>query len=163
MRREILIREFTEKDLESVYGLIQNAVAISYRDIYPEEALDLYKEYHNRDNILNDATAGYCVVAENGSEIVGTGTLLEGNVRRVYINPSYQHTGIGKQLYNEMEKKAKVYNNAVLELGASLIARRFWESLGFTVISEEFVPIKNDKKLQFYRMTKSLPVNDAEG
>jgi len=145
MEREIRVREFGKSDLENVYRLVQNVVDISYKGVYPEEALDIYKEYHSKENILNDAVSGCCMVAENGSEIVGTGTLVEGNVRRVYISPLHQHTGIGKLIMNEIVKKALNDKVPGLDLGASLVSRRFWESLGFEVVKEDFVPIKKTK------------------
>ncbi len=73
MEREIRVREFGKSDLENVYRLVQNVITVSYRDVYPAEAVEIFLEHHNRENILNDALSGYCVVAENEGEIVGTG------------------------------------------------------------------------------------------
>ena len=106
MTNSIQIREFSREDLDTVVSLIHHVVDVSYRDVYPAGALNLYKEFHSRDNILNDAENGYCVVAENGGRIVGTGTLLDDGIRRVYIDPSYQKSGIGKRIYRELENKA---------------------------------------------------------
>ncbi len=88
----------------------------------------------------------------------GRGTLLETDVRRVYISPLHQHTGIGKLIMNEIVKKALNDKVPGLDLGASLVSRRFWASLGFEVVKEDFVPIKNNQKLHFYRMVKSLSI-----
>ena len=138
-----------------VVSLIRHVVDVSYKDAYPAGALNLYKEFHSRDNILNDAENGYCVIAENAGKIVGTGTLLENGIRRVYIDPSYQKSGIGSEIYRELEKRALQIGLSRLGLGASVIAREFWESVGF-VFEEEVDISAGDEQLKFYMMSKSL-------
>jgi GNAT superfamily N-acetyltransferase len=161
---QIRIREFQESDLEPVYEVVQESIAVSYPEVYPPEAVKLFLRDHSRERILEDARKGYCVVAENGEEIVGTGTLLESNhLRRFYINPACRFTGIGKKIYAEVEAKALEDRIDTLKLGASLLSKRFWESVGFELESEEAIPIENGQELLFYWMTKRLPVNESEG
>jgi GNAT superfamily N-acetyltransferase len=155
MMHNIQIREFSREDLDTVISLIHHVVDVSYRDVYPAGALNLYKEFHCRDNILNDAENGYCVIAENDGQIVGTGTLLDDGIRRVYIDPSYQKNGIGKQIYNTLEKKALQTGLSRLGLGSSVIAREFWESVGFVFEEEVDIPA-GDEQLRFYMMSKPL-------
>ncbi|MBN2074855.1 MAG: GNAT family N-acetyltransferase [Dehalococcoidales bacterium] len=155
MSQNIQIREFNREDLDTVVRLIHDVVDISYRDVYPAGALALYKEFHCRENILNDAENGYCVIAENAGRIVGTGTLLEDGIRRVYIDPIYQKSGIGRRIYRELEKKALTTGLSRLGLGASVIAREFWESVGFVFEEEVDIPA-GDEQLKFYMMSKSL-------
>ncbi len=155
MKYDIQIREFNREDLDTVVALIHHVVNISYKDVYPSGALNLYKEYHSRDNILNDADNGYCVVAEDSGKIVGTGTLLDDGIRRVYIDPSYQNNGIGKQIYKALEQRALQKGLPRLGLGASVIAREFWESVGFIFEEEMDIPA-GEEQLKFYMMSKLL-------
>jgi len=155
MTNNVQIRQFAKEDLDTVVALIHQVVDISYRDVYPAGALNLYKEFHSRDNILNDAENGYCVVAENGGRIVGTGTLLDDGIRRVYIDPSYQKSGIGTEIYRDLENKALQTGLSRLGLGASVIAREFWESVGFVFEEEVDIPA-GDEKLKFFMMSKQL-------
>jgi putative acetyltransferase len=157
--REINIREFSEEDLESVCRLIHHVVDICYGDVYPTKALAMYKNFHSCENIKNDAASGYCVVAEKDGELVGTGTLLEDHVRRVYISPQYQKNGIGSMIYRALEERALQNQVPHLGLGASIIAREFWEAQGFLFNREEHVPVE-DEKLIFYIMDKDLPVDN---
>lgn len=156
MIQGIAIREFRKEDLEAVHRLIHHVVDVSYRIVYPEGALKIYREYHNIENIRQDTEAGYCVVAENGNGIVGTGILLEENIRRVYIDPDCQHRGIGNRIYAALESKALRAGIKRLDLSASLVARDFWEKHGFTVESIDSIPFGEDK-LTFFTMTKNLP------
>ena len=159
MKQEIRVREFKEEDLDSVFRLIHHVVGISYRDVYPAQALEMYREFHSRDNILHDAVSGYCVVAERGGELVGTGTLVDDNIRRVYVNPTYQNTGIGRRVYEALEKRALEWKLSHLGLGASVIALRFWESQGFQMDEEIDIPV-GDEKLKFYAMSKDFYIGN---
>jgi len=117
--RDIQIREFNKEDLRSVYRLIQHTIDTSYHEAYPREAIAFFKDYHSKEHILDDAATGYTVVAECNCEVLGTGTLLGINIRRV-----------------------------------------FGESLGFLVEREDYVPVRNNQKLSYYKMVKTL--NDGE-
>lgn len=156
MIRNIQIRKFIEEDLQSVYRLIQHTIDTSYREAYPREAIEFFKDYHSREHILNDAATGYTAVAECNSEVLGTGTLLSTNIRRVFVNPLHQHRRIGKRLVNELERRASLEKLATLDLEASLVSRQFWESLGFVIRREDYVPVRNDQKLCYYEMVKTI-------
>ena len=156
MIRDIQLRQFNEEDLSSVYRLIQNTVDISYHGVYPIEAIEAFQNHHSEEQILSDAATGYTVVAESNNEILGTGTLYETNVRRVYISPHHQHKGIGRLIVEELEKKARTEKLTTLDLGASLVSRQFWESLGFVVKKEDYMPVRNNQKLHFFWMVKTI-------
>ncbi|MBN2238484.1 MAG: GNAT family N-acetyltransferase [Dehalococcoidales bacterium] len=153
---ELIIREFREEDLDAVVELVHHVVDISYHDVYPAAAMKMYKRFHSSENVLHDARNGYCVIAENDGTIVGTGTRTEDNIRRVYINPDCQKTGIGSKIYSALEQQAISSGLSRLGLGASLIAREFWESQGFVFENEESITTPNNEVLTFYIMSKEL-------
>jgi N-acetylglutamate synthase-like GNAT family acetyltransferase len=154
--RDIQIRKFSEEDSQPVYQLVQNTIDVSYHTAYPEEAVEFFKEHHREEQILNDAATGYTVVAESNHEIVGTGTLLGIHIIRVFVAPLHQHRGIGKVIVQELEREASVEESTTLYLEASLVSRQFWESLGFIIQREDYIPVGNDQKLHFIRMVKTL-------
>ena len=161
MTQEIHLRQMKETDLQSVYELVQNTIQVSYADVYPPEAIEFFKNYHNQDNILKDATSGYSIVAESDGLILVTGTLLVMNVRRVYIVPQQHHQGIGKLIVKKLEQKAKSLGLEKLDLLASLKSRTFWEAMGFVFAGEFFIPVANDKKLIYYEMLKHYQKGDS--
>lgn len=154
--QDIRIREFDQSDLPAVYRLVQNTIEEVYKDVYPVEAIEFFRCYHSRDNITNDAAAGYTIVAVCGDETIGTATLLGSNMRRVFIKPSHQHKGIGKLLVDNIERKASLEQLTMIDLDASIVSRSFWESLGFLVQTEEHMPVENNKELVYFRMFKRL-------
>jgi N-acetylglutamate synthase-like GNAT family acetyltransferase len=149
-------REFDERDLHSVYNLIQNTIDISYREVYSNEAIEFFKEHHSMENVLNDALKGFTIVVEYKGEILGTATLFGSNIRRVFVSPRHQHSGVGKLLIQDLEKKAFFEQLSVVDLEASLSSKMFWESLGFMVREEDYVPVRNNRKLRYYKMFKTL-------
>ena len=161
MSHNIHLRQMKKSDLQSVYELVLKTIQVSYADVYPPEAIEFFKNYHNQDDILKDAVSGYSIVAESDGLILGTGTLLEMNVCRVYIDPQQQHQGIGKLIVKKLEQKAKALGLEKLDLCASPKSRRFWESAGFVLLGEFFIPVANDKKLIYYEMTKHYQKGDS--
>lgn len=157
MPENVVIRPFKEDDLPSVYELVQNTINISYRSDYSAEAIELFKEYHSRENILDNAMNGYTVVAVEDGKIVGTGTLLETSIRRVFISPLRQRRGIGTLIIEELEKQARNNKIPTLELASAIGSRSFWESRGYTVQEELFAPPGKEGIIRYFSMTKDLP------
>jgi N-acetylglutamate synthase-like GNAT family acetyltransferase len=156
MSQSIKLTQMKTTDLAAVYALVQKTIEVSYGGVYPPEAIEFFKNHHSRENILQDIAKGYIVMAESGGQILGTGTLLGTNVRRVFINPEYQRQGIGKIIAEKLERKARANGLAKLDLSASLKSRQFWEARGFTSTKEFALPVANGQKLIFYEMTKTL-------
>ena len=154
--REIKVRKFRKDDFDAVYELIQNTIDVSYHKIYPPEAIEFFKEFHSRDNILKDTAAGYTAVAERDGEILGTSTLINCHIQRTFVSPACQRQGIGAMLAQELERKASLRKSGDITLEASLVSREFWEKRGFTVQEETFIPVKNGQKLIYYNMSKKI-------
>jgi len=154
--REIKVRKFRKDDFDAVYELIQNTIDVSYHKIYPPKAIEFFKEFHSRDNILKDTAAGYTAVAERDGEILGTSTLINCHIQRTFVSPACQRQGIGGMLAQELERKASLRKRGDITLEASLVSRQFWEARGFTVQEETFIPVKNGQKLIYYNMSKKI-------
>jgi GNAT superfamily N-acetyltransferase len=77
----------------------------------------------------------------------------------VFVSPLHQHMGIGKLIVQDLEEKASLEKLTTLDLGASLVSREFWESLGFIVQIEDYVPVQNNQKLSYYKMFKMIGKN----
>jgi GNAT superfamily N-acetyltransferase len=152
----IQVEHVAESDLPFVYELVQNTIQTSYRNVYPDEAIEFFRNYHSKNETVAQAVAGYTVVAKLSGEIVGTGTLFGANIRRVFVHPNHQGQGIGKVVFEALEQKAISHGIKVLDLSDSLVSRRFWESVGFVLIKESAIPVSNRKRLVFYEMAKTL-------
>lgn len=156
MIENIVIRQATDNDLQQLLKLVHNTIDISYRDTYPHEAIRAFKDYHSRESLVHDMKTGYVVTAEQNKEIIGTGTLQDTNIRRVFISPLWQQYGLGKKIALELEKKARSQGLTMIDLSASIGSRKFWGNLGFELQREAYLPVANNKKLVYFEMTKQL-------
>lgn len=58
-----------KQDLEQIYGLVQETIKAAYPKYYLKEIVDMFCEFHSRDNILKD------IEEINTSQSVDTGKL----------------------------------------------------------------------------------------
>jgi putative acetyltransferase len=154
--REYRVRDFAAEDLGEVQRLVYHTIDACYRAVYPLEAIEYFREYHSEAHILEDARNGYTLVLEIQGQIVGTGTLLGTNVRRVFIHPSCQHLGFGKLVMRMLQQRAVEEGVGALDLSSSIISKRFYDRLGYVAEEEDHVPLQNGGKLTFYVMAKRL-------
>jgi hypothetical protein len=74
----------------------------------------------------------------------------------VFVHPTYPRRGVGILITQELEKKATLQKLSLVTLQASLVSTQFWESQGYIVEEEKYIPVKNNQKLRFYEMVKTL-------
>ena len=98
------LRSFTPAYLEPVWSLVQRTIGISYAPDYSPEVIKFFQDYHPREKILDDAENGHILVAERDGTIIGTGTLREAHIRRVFIEPGCQGQGIGRVIATHLEE-----------------------------------------------------------
>lgn len=155
-RCDITIRKFKSSDLGTVRDLIRDTVDVCYSDIYPEEAVRFFKDWHCDGNILKDAKEGYTIVLEKDGRIIGTGTIVGDEIRRVFVEPVFQKHGFGRLLMQKLEKRALSVDISVVELAASLPSKEFYDSLGYVTLEKTFLEVENGKRLDYYKMQKPL-------
>jgi GNAT superfamily N-acetyltransferase len=155
-QREIKIREFKKADLAEVKNLIDRTIDACYRGVYCIEAVQFFKDWHCSDNILTDAAAGRTVVAEQDRQVIGTGTIVGNEIKRVFVEPGFQNRGFGKRIMRALEKHAISTGIDVIKLDASLPSKKFYDLLDYITLEKTFRDVENNKHLDFYRMEKRL-------
>jgi GNAT superfamily N-acetyltransferase len=152
----VRIRRFKRRDLPAVRELIYETIDVCYSADYPEEAIKFFKEYHCDENVLKGATEGWTIVLEENNRIVGTGTIVDDHIMRVFVDPKFQKSGLGKLIMNKLEERAISTGIKVVKLSASLPSKRFYDSLGYTTSEEAYLEVENGEKLHYYKMDKVL-------
>ncbi len=96
----------------------------------------------------------FCVVAVAEGRLHGVGLLhREGELMLFYLSPGMQRRGVGALLYRAVEQKAIQWGLRTLRLNSTLMARSFYEALGFRSVG----PAKKVfGVLQSYPYEKSL-------
>ena len=73
-----------------------------------------------------------CLVATSGGHVCGVGLLRpDGEIVLFFLRPGLQRQGIGTSIYRALEEKAIARGMKRLHLGSTLMARSFYESMGF--------------------------------
>jgi GNAT superfamily N-acetyltransferase len=151
----ILIRKFRVEDLEVVKQLVDTTITISYREAYPQEAIDYFLLFHSSENIREDAERGCTIVLET-DRIVGTGTLLGSEIKRVFVDPSLHRLGLGALLIEALEHEALQRGIRKVSLAASLPSKQFYDTLGYVTECRTFLPVQHGKRLDYFTMIKNL-------
>jgi len=89
-------------------------------------------------------------------EIVGTGTICEQTIRRVFISPAFQGRSFGRMVMETLEKKALSMGLHHLNLDASLPSQAFYQHLGYRIGEEGFIQVSDDERLDYFYMEKAL-------
>ncbi len=152
----IRIRKFISSDLRAVKKLIRRTINTSYSPVYPKEVIKYFHDYHNDETILKDAKEGYTIVLEKNNRIIGTGTIVANHIWRVFIDPAFQKEGLGKLIMRKLEAKAISNKIRFIKLNASLPSKKFYDSLGYSTSRKTFLKVENGKKLNYYKMEKTL-------
>jgi GNAT superfamily N-acetyltransferase len=158
-QRKIHIRRFRRSDLPVVKKLIYDTIDIRYSADYPKEAITYFKKYHCKENILKGARDGWTIILRENNRIIGTGTIVDGHIMRVFVNPKFQRRGFGKLIMCKLEEKAISTGVSIVKLDASLPSKKFYDSLGYATCEKTFVKVENGKKLHYYKMNKVLHRN----
>jgi ribosomal protein S18 acetylase RimI-like enzyme len=155
-RTDICIRRFSRNDLAAVKELVDNTINICYPADYPKEAVQYFKRYHCEENISKGAATGWTIVLEKNNRVIGTGTIIDNHIMRVFVNPKFQKRGLGKLIMHKLEDKAISSGVKKVKLDASLPSKKFYDSLGYKTREKTYVKLENNKKLHYYKMDKAL-------
>lgn len=145
-----------DSDIEALQQLIYQAIDEAYTGVYGPKAIQYFKDYHSSSQILADVRQGQTVVLDLNEEIVGTGTICEQNIRRVFISPAFQCRSFGRMVMETLEKKALSMGLHHLNLDASLPSQPFYQHLGYRTREDRFFQVSNDERLDYFFMDKAL-------
>jgi N-acetylglutamate synthase-like GNAT family acetyltransferase len=112
--------------------------------------------YHDEQAVRRDARAGCIVVLERAGRTIATGTLVGDEIKRVFVDPMAQRRGAGRRIMRYLEEKARSLGIATVRLDASLPSKAFYDTLGYVTIEKTFLPLENDRRLDFFKMQRSL-------
>jgi len=150
------IREFQSADAAALKSLIHRTIALCYPGHYCAEAVRFFLNYHNEEAICRDAREGCTIVLARAGRIVGTGTLVGNEIKRVFVDPAAQRLGTGRRIMRYLEDKACSLQVATVELDASLPSKAFYDKLGYATVEKTFLPVENGRRLDFFKMRKIL-------
>lgn len=125
------IKQAYKEDLQVVKYITIETINQIYPHYYPKGAVDFFVEHHNDTNILSDIEAGKVFLCMNEEgQPVGTVSLKDNDICRLFVLPEYQGQGYGRMLLDFAENEiAKKYEEIMID--ASLPAKRIYLKRGY--------------------------------
>lgn len=94
-----------KEDLEIVRKITRSTIKSIYPRYYPAGAVEFFLAHHSDEHIVTDISENKIFVLYEGGEPVGTVTIKDNNINRLFVLPDYQHKRYGKALLDFAEKK----------------------------------------------------------
>lgn len=145
-----------QSDFDIVKYITHTTIKENYPHYYPNGAVAFFLDHHNDENIKNDISS-HCVFLYYDKEhkAVGTVTIKENEICRLFVLPQYQGNGYGKVLLEFAESKiAKNYNEITLD--ASLSAKPIYLKRGYKEIEYHTLKTEHNDFLCYDIMKKIL-------
>jgi putative acetyltransferase len=151
------VRTYEIGDTQEIAKLFYDTVhEINLRD-YTKAQVDAWAPADiDIESWTQSLSSKFTFVAEEGGKIAGFGELeTSGHIDRFYCHKDFQRKGVGTQILEQIELQAKILGIQKLFTEASITAKPFFESHGFTVLKQQEVERRGQKLINFV-MKKSL-------
>lgn len=156
MSSPIELRKYLASDLEDLHRFVVRAIRASYSPHYPHRAVEFFIQHHAIEKIAADGERAFVLVAFSGDKIVGTGTLFQDSITRVFVEPGLQRHGIGKLIMDALEQEAASHGSLRVVLDASLPSLHFYQELGYSLVSDGAFAVGGGQELRYYVLEKYL-------
>lgn len=142
------------KDAYIIHTITQETISAIYPRYYPKGAVDFFLQHHNPMAIEKDIKNGCVFLAVNEEEkAVGTVTIRENEILRLFVLPEYQGMGYGKMLLDFAEGKVALQFHTVI-VDASLPAKSLYLKRGYRETEYHRINTENGDYLCYDVMEK---------
>ncbi|MEM6399344.1 MAG: GNAT family N-acetyltransferase [Cyanobacteria bacterium P01_D01_bin.116] len=153
----INIRLFQKQDAEQIAKLFNETVReVNIKDY----SINQVKAWAPNDIYFRDwvsvCSEKVTYVADDKGTIAGFGELeMDGHIDCFYCNKDYQRMGVGNKIYCAIEAKAYELGLNRLYVEASITAKPFFLSMGFSIVMKQQVERRGESFIN-YAMEKNL-------
>lgn len=134
----LTVRPASDEDAESIHELHVAAVRMLCGPHYGQEIMEGWLANRSAQGYLRGIRSGATVVAELGSQVVGFGEGIPGEVVAVFVDPAHVNRGIGSQLLERTLHLAQA-DRRIVRLESTLNAVGFYEKFRFIQIERSVV------------------------
>ena len=134
MDEKVTIRNYEKKDLEQLKSIIHTTIKQSYANAYPQEAIDYFLDHHSEENMEKDIPRGFTFMLELEGKVIASGSIVEDEIKRVFVLPEYQGKGVGEKTLLAGLACLKKKKNRFAELtvdSENKAASALYQSIGF--------------------------------
>lgn len=150
------IRQAVSSDTEIIYTITSDTISAVYPHYYPKGAVQFFLQHHSIDKIAADIAQNRVYIYYDGQmRNIGTVTVKENEINRLFVLPQFQGKGYGKALLNFAEKLiAEKFSEIILD--ASLPAKGMYLKLGYKAKEYHELPAANGDVLCYDVMKKQI-------
>ncbi|MCH7401149.1 GNAT family N-acetyltransferase [Belliella kenyensis] len=144
-------------DLDEIRKLFVNTIEnICHADYDNSQIKAWTSSIENHQRWLDVINNQFTLVSISSGKITGFCSVAGGNhIDFLFVHHLHQGQGIAKHLYDLVESKAKESGYKKLTAEVSKTARPFFQKVGFSTISENFIQRKGIELIN-YKMEKAL-------
>lgn len=150
------------KDLDAVYELVQNTIQTIYPQYYPQEVVNFFCDFHQKENIRQDIEKGKVFILSEDQQLVGTGSYDENHINRVFVSSKIQGNGYGSYILEQLETMLFMQHTFV-SVDASLSAAQWYEHHGYKTKTHEKIQVTDKAILAYEVMEKAVCPISYEG
>ncbi|EUJ48968.1 GNAT family N-acetyltransferase [Listeria fleischmannii] len=148
---------YNRKYLTAIVALFNNTIQQVNREDYSQAELNEWIQSNpNYDLWHENLESSYCILVIKAGNLVGFGNItIEGYIDLFYVSHVMIHQGVGRLLFNELEKYAVLESVASIYTDASITATPFFRKMGLDLMRKQDNQ-RNNENLINYRMEKKL-------
>ncbi len=151
-----MIRSASKSNFSIIKTITQTAIEAVYPKYYPSGAVQYFIDYHSDDRIMADIEARKVYMFDDHGRIVGTVTVSDNEISRLFVYPDFQHMGYGKELMDYAEETIALRNYDHIILDASLPAKQMYLNRGYVATKYNMIETENGDYLCFDVMEKKI-------
>ena len=150
-----VIRAAKETDFDSVKDITQTTIWSVYPKYYPSGAVQFFSNHHSDDRIRADIVAGIVFLIEVDGTAIGTVTVADNEINRLFVLPDFQRKGYGRELMDFAEEIIRKKHDHII-LDASLPAKQIYLKRGYVTAKYNMSETENGDYLCYDVMEKHL-------
>ncbi len=150
-----MIRAANETDFDSVKNITQTTIWSIYPKYYLNGAVQFFSNHHSDERIKADIDSGKVFLLEVDGTEIGTVTVADNEINRLFVLPEFQCKGYGKELMDFAEEMIGKEHDCII-LDASLPAKQIYLKRGYVPAKYNMIEAENGDYLCFDVMVKRL-------
>lgn len=150
------IKNAVLSDLDIVKKISDETISEIYPHYYPEGAVGFFLSHHSESNIINDIKLGSVFLCSGADgNIVGTVTIKDNEICRLFVLPKYQGNGYGSEMLDYAENIIS-QTHSEIRLDASLPAKSIYIRRGYKDVEYNVIKTGGNDFLCYDVMVKNV-------
>ena len=143
------------EDFPGVKHITHETISAIYPHYYPMGVVEFFLNHHSDEHIMEDIRAGIVYLLVHEGNPIGTVTLKDNEICRLFVLPPHQHKGFGRQLLDFAEETIATQHSDIC-LDSSLPAKRTYLRRGYIPLEARQIITANGDMLCYDWMRKTI-------